>query len=272
MVITEVGRKGLPDARKREFDTLHALHVQESSYEVWTDGSQRTAASGAFAIYAPGQSTPLIARGFALPFVVSSTWSELHALHQALLALAADITNRSIWLFTDSLSAIQAICSKSTSCDSIVFDILHCIREQQRNCTTVHCMHVPAHCGIDRNERVDALAAEFSALPLQVPVSASEPISLFQRLVARSELASWTARQSSTTAQLYLKAYMRCSAPLKVHRTLTRFQSVILSQLRCGRSPVIGDLQRRVRHSDLLDIPLCRSPWAKLWATQEMMP
>eukprot|EP00971_Amphidinium_carterae_P338133 6475318-Amphidinium_carterae.9 len=88
---------------------------------MWTDGSQRIAASGAFAIFKHGQSRPNIALASASPM-----WSCLFGLsiHQALSFVPVGIHSGTIWLFTESLSAIKAICSKTTFCEGIVHDIL----------------------------------------------------------------------------------------------------------------------------------------------------
>eukprot|EP00971_Amphidinium_carterae_P114131 2261823-Amphidinium_carterae.1 len=243
--------------------------LKKGSTELWTDGSQRASASGAFAIYSPGCGEPdldsVLERGFSLPFYVSSTWSELHAIHQALLATPPTLRNGPLWIFTDSQSAILAVCSKTAFCDEVVYNILQCIRGMQQRSLEVKFMHIPAHSGVPRNERVDSMAAKHSSLPTSAPVPATIPLSVFQGLLRKSAFAEWAQKQDSTTAQLYLHAFAQYAAPLRVHRSLTRLQSIVLSQLRCGRSPVVGDLQRRLLDGDPADVPRCKCGVVVTW-------
>eukprot|EP00971_Amphidinium_carterae_P187317 3717838-Amphidinium_carterae.1 len=258
MVLTQCGRKHPPEKRLEEFNLLHALHVAEGSTEIWTDGSQRTSAFGAYAVFSPGRSEPDLKRGFSLPFYVSSTWSELHAIHQALLATPPTLRDGPLWIFTDSQSAILAICSKTAFCDEVVYNILQCIRGMQQRSLVVKFMHIPAHSGVPRNQRVDSMAAVHSSLPTSSPVPAAMPISVFQGMIRKCAFAEWAQQQESATAKLYLHEFAQHTAPLRVHRSLTRLQSIVLSQLRCGRSPVVGDLQRRVLDGDPADVPRCK--------------
>eukprot|EP01060_Flectonema_neradi_P030539 TRINITY_DN4466_c0_g1_i11.p1 TRINITY_DN4466_c0_g1~~TRINITY_DN4466_c0_g1_i11.p1 ORF type:complete len:1097 (+),score=72.08 TRINITY_DN4466_c0_g1_i11:614-3904(+) len=89
-----------------------------------------------------------------------------HALHYAVKNLTGDgIEGRAILIFTDSQSAIMEL--KRGACQQRTYLGLVCWRIIDQLCERglkIHMVHIFSHCGIQGNERADALATEATEL------------------------------------------------------------------------------------------------------------
>ena len=113
---------------------------------------------------------------FRLPNTASSFSVELKALDLALNHIQQDVYWRYI-IFTDSLSAMQALANERTD-DPLIVILLDKISEICANADLVFCW-LPSHIGINGNEEADKAAKEalsMGVLPFNVPFTDFKPL------------------------------------------------------------------------------------------------
>ena len=238
---TPTRRTDPPEARRAA--ALRALALlPPADTTVWSDGSaaEGTRNGGAGAIIQfhslNREETVTVPAGA----VCSSLRAELTAMREALkriadLPIEQQRKVRSVCLLTDSLSGLLQLKRgpgrQPTPLAAEVWRYLTLLGERDVT-TTLQC--VPGHAGLDGNETADLLAGEATTLP-----QTTTKIDLFS---ARSAIARKVGEMADSRAG----AAHPHKGATPGHDDLKRRDSVLLSQLRTGFSPLTRDTLMRI--------------------------
>ncbi|KAK4328568.1 hypothetical protein Pmani_001044 [Petrolisthes manimaculis] len=142
-------KESLPPPVAHSLFLEHAFTHRES-LPVYTDGSKSDAGVGFGVVF------PDFCRGGRLPSVMSIFTAELSAILYAIQVIFT-LPQPSFTIYSDSCSALQALCNFNSP-HPLVLAILEWLVLLGRRGRKVTFCWVPAHVGVDGNERADALA------------------------------------------------------------------------------------------------------------------
>ena len=222
---------GTSAATRRREASLHLSSLPQCATWVWTDGSATggvlDGGAGAWIEWPDGEHQELRAPAGRL---CSSYRAELIALREAFTYLIDHPahTEDPLVVCTDSQAALAALRSgpaeQRTQLNRAVWDAL--VRLTEDGSRQVRLQWVPAHCGLDGNERADTLAKEAATLPQEeVPVDTST--------VHRAAARAAGARTASQRPPGWFRSLMGVNRPPPV-TGLDRQSAVDVHQLRAG--------------------------------------
>ena len=236
---------------RKHFEAL-LIDTPIGALHVYTDGSlcpDENSTAGAFVI-------PELKTEEAFCFVRNTSVfsAELLSIKLALAHIySIETFHNEIWLFTDSLSSIQALSVYSIAPKHpVVTDTLNTIRNLSSAGIRVTLVWIPSHVGIPGNERADALASAECANRLSLiknRLSPSEQIALrhsewrVERLDQLKTCQKPSVQSSTTTPKL---------TPWFFHKS--RLVSTILHRLRSGHN-ALNEHSNRI---DATHDPMCR--------------
>lgn len=189
----------------------------------FTDGSKRNNSVGA-GIFANG-----ISESHKLPNIYSVFSAETAAIFRA-ISLPSDVP---ILVVTDSASALQVIESPTNRHPFIQW--IHSTMEEQNKDVTF--LWVPGHCGIQGNEKADALANLGRQSRLLTPTSPADDVRLWVKNVIWD---SWAQRWNRAVHARKIKPTVERWEDLTSRREL-----VILSRLRTGHTRLSHNMSGR---------------------------
>ncbi|KAK3878414.1 hypothetical protein Pcinc_016998 [Petrolisthes cinctipes] len=160
-------KESLPPPVARSLFLEHAFTHRES-LPVYTDGSKSDAGVG-FGVVFPD----FCLGGSRLPFVMSIFTAELSAILYALQVIFT-LPQPSFIIFSDSCIALQALCNFNSSHPLVLAILEWLVLLGRRGHRVIFCW-VPAHVGVDGNERADALAK--GAVSSSRPPARRHPVS-----------------------------------------------------------------------------------------------
>ena len=159
--------KSAPEEIRRAAAEACLSELPADAVWIWTDGSAdggvRRGGGGALLAQPSGETSEVtVAAGLAC----SSTRAELCALRAALTAvMELPIERQHIIVCTDSQASLRLLQSgpavQTSSLGAEVWSALLALRGSGHS---VHLQWVPSHCGLEGNERADALAGEAATL------------------------------------------------------------------------------------------------------------
>ena len=193
-----------------------AKHRQPTQYNIYTDGSRMDERTGAgLVIYK--QNKEIEARSYRLPDHATVFQAEITAVHQAAEVL---LTNRPpdlkfVKILVDSQAALKALSNpviKSTTVNRAV-EALNKLSEQTLSLTLCW---IPAHKGLQGNERADTLAKLGGKLPLdnRTPHTAI-PHALIKASIRESTYKQWQQEWASSGMATHTKFFYYCANPSK---------------------------------------------------------
>lgn len=220
----------------------HQLQTHSAEIPIYTDGSKSDEGVG-YACLLDGRTTQR-----RLSEICSIFSAELLAIYHV-LALLINNENNNFTIYSDSLSAVQAICDKFSN-HPIVIDIHIYLRILHRKNKIVSFCWVPAHVGIEGNEIVDQKAQESTQLrtPIaehQLPAKDFYPF--FRKLTYDQWENSWSQVQNNK-----LRSVKQSTKPWTTSFQTERRKETLLCRLRIGHT--------RLTHGHLLmgeQPPLC---------------
>ena len=239
----------------RDLISSHKSVTDRFHFSCFTDGSRLNNKTGAaLVVYSKHNEEPLAAFKWRLDDRNTVFQAELMAIREASTCLRSlPCQNASVAIFTDSLSAVQALSAEASSS-------LLCIETRRELdtltslCSSVSLTWIRGHTGIRGNELADTLAKEgtisssFKAVPL--PVSHFK--SSLREDIFTARVNSWSDSTSSNPLHSLLKHY---SSPQHINffKTLNRRNSRILTAFLDNRAP----LQAFVNKLDATISPIC---------------
>ena len=181
--------------------------------------------------------------------------SECVALTEALREILKRSISKST-IFTDSLSLVQKIICNNTDdpYDDLFWTIKDLLFEISGNDFQLFIVWIPAHVGIEGNERVDRLAKEASddgLVPKTYRPSVNESLVDVEREIKRE----WSNAWMSSDRGAYYRGIQRCipNAPWFSGIKLPKLDISILCRLRIGHCSVASHLYRL----GIIESPMC---------------
>ena len=212
-----------PDVFKSKYNEIKDRH-QRFNY-LYTDGSKD---AGRVAAAVVSENGVLSCR---LPDQASIFTAELTAIDLALDMIEDEGYWRYI-IFTDSLSAMQALDNNNVSFNPLITNILNRLSVISENCNIVFCW-LPSHIGIIGNEKADRAAKAAlsgSIVSKKIPFSDFKPcINSFIHDVWQR---SWSSPDNANNKLFEIKPILSES----VIFNMSRREEVVLSRLRIGHS------------------------------------
>jgi ribonuclease HI len=247
-------------------ETLAALRADKKfEWQLWTDGSctqqntkpgfnpLRQRSGGAAILYCKRSTQPVdcatVACGrFACPYTC-----EAHAMRSGLQATLQHLRRlrrhtrrrKRLLICTDSQSLIQALnAGQIRQQNAVVAEITQMFIEIARLGVSVTVQHVYSHCGLPRNDAVDALAKRAARIPDQMSPAVwhSDFVAATARLVDKQRHDKYVAAASDRAQVLGTATASRFSGS----DTLSRAESTLLAQLRTNECPRLGRLAHRL--------------------------
>lgn len=224
---------------QQEFLDLQFRYAGCATY--FTDGSKGERHVGAAAV------GPYYEECQRLRHDASIFTAELHAIQLVLNKVCTERTPQSV-IFSDSLSALAALCSGNKTKNPLVQQVLNQLMDCSRNHLDVSFCWVPSHVGIDGNEKADALAAQTKELEV---TETRLPYQDYRRRLKLSVTKKWQSEWTELNenklhlVKPHLREWQSC-------RHKERFVEVVLCRLRIGHT--------RLTHNFLLlgeDPPNC---------------
>ena len=191
-----------------------------------------------------------LVRQYSLPSQASVFTAELLAIKTALDTIANTSSDTSFVIYTDSLSALQALQSFNPghSLVALVRLSLHSLTSLGYR---VQLCWIPAHVGIDGNEMADQAAKAAVNLPL---LQNDLPISDWLPLLRPSITSTWQSEWSCQPPSVKLRSIKPNVHPWSSSFHKVRRYEVILTRLRIGHTRLThGFLMSTPRQS----FPLC---------------
>ena len=218
---------------------------------VFCDGSRLLeVGSTACGIYVPSEA---YACSWKLNPHFSILSAELLAIYQALLKV--EQYRSPAWVIcTDSLVALQLICSPTETCVSLVYCIRRLLLRLNAN-RRVYLQWVKAHAGIAGNERADAVAKLGHSLDRSALFSlpCSDALVLLRCLFGRVWDSHWLSSLVDSGKGLHLASVRDGLSPVPWVGGHSRRVAVVITRLRLGHVGVASYLFR----FGMADSPLC---------------
>ena len=163
---------------------------------------------------------------------------------------------KDIVIFTDSLSALQALESGEMGNQEISKLIIACDYLMNRHSINVTLQWIPGHTGIKGNEEADVLAKRGTGQPQpEVPVTYDTVCKMIRSNLKEEWLNDWT--NNSTGRALY--EHMNAPRPKDPINTLRRDVQALIFRLRTKHIPLNNHLNR-IKKDHPSQCPLCRAP------------
>ena len=225
--ITVGGKKALANEDMKTEFLKHA--AEHRGIHVFTDGSKSAEGVGCAVI----MEEVVIRR--KLPSTCSIFTAELQAVVLAIQHIFnSDDHNETYTIFTDSNSVLFSI--------KQAMPFHHLVQEVQdwlfllhsRKNIHIHFCWVPAHVGVDGNERADKAAKEASELPNPSPIRI--PYSDFKNIIHFHFKNKWQTRWSSLSTNAKLKAIHPSVDKWSICNPSSRRESIILTRMRIGHT------------------------------------
>ena len=221
-------KKHLSDERRKGLAMEFIRSLPDTEITAWTDGSVCNKSGGAGAVVYSAQGCKELREGVGI--LCSSYRTEMWAIAVALRERAVNHPGKSITIFTDSLSAVQSLRRGPTKQDCETGrEIWNLLVDGAQN----RIAWVPAHCGLDGNERAD-----------QVANSAVNAGSGRAQIPLQSAIAAIKCQARQDTATFIGEA--KCLS--KAKRLDNRRDQVIWNQCMSGYSTVDGATLARFGH------------------------
>ena len=224
--------RALPKPVQRQKAESLIAAVPNLDYEIYSDGSVVDGCRGGAGVYVATTNVFLSAAAGAF---ATSYQTEMVAIYTALRYMrTVDATHKSIAIFTDSKSALQALQRgpqrqrEHVSC--CVWGLLHQLTSQNHH--SILLQYIPAHVGIKGNERADVLAkagAELSQLNIPVAVG---PVAVQLKAYFKNK-----HREKLHSEYTFLWRHTKGGLPKAA--PLTRAGEVVMAKLRNGQTPVL---------------------------------
>ena len=225
--ITMGGKKTLPSELMKSEFLKHA--AEHHGKHVFTDGSKSAAGVGCAVVMGE-----IVIRR-KLPSSCSIFTAETYAVILAVRhILNSDDQNDSYTIFTDSNSVLFSI-KQTMPSHHLVQELQDwlVLLKSRKNISITFCW-VPAHVGVDGNERADKAAKE--ALELLNPSPISIPYSDFKSIIHSHFKNKWQTRWSSLTTNTKLKEIHPSVDKWSSCNATSRRESIILTRMRIGHT------------------------------------
>lgn len=185
-----------PSVPVQTFATLQQKEVIGDGVLVFTDGSKiENAVGGAFVVYEHSVETHK--QIFSLSDYCTVFQAELMAIKLAVSYLQHQSQYTQTTIFTDSQSALLAICDRSNSSPTVI-DIQDALISALENGVSITINWIKAHVGNEGNERADILAKS-GALSRLSPMEMKAPFSHVKRKLTVKAREDWNNRWTSST-------------------------------------------------------------------------
>ena len=253
---TGLGPPPTSERHRREAATLHLASLPQCAVWVWTDGSASegvlNGGAGALIEWPDGVEREVRAPAGGL---CSSFRAEMVALRSALESLLESprTTEEPLIICTDSQSALASLrAGPAAQTTPLGIAIWQSLKELATNGRTIHLQWVPSHCGIQGNERVDAIAKEASEMD-------QETAAVDVRTVHRAAARFARARTIQAWPAGWYRALMGSRLPPGVTGG-DRASAVEVHQLRAGHWPGSTQWRHRVGQSGTRLCAQCSDP------------
>jgi ribonuclease HI len=259
--------------------TLKALAMHGTfDIEIWTDGSAMQDLGRSGAAYCIYSGERKIGEGKSAAGALACSYTaERIALREALKSLLRTLTIDTDWIGRKIRVLI------APDCQSMLMSLLSGPLAQQ-DCVLMECwhilleickfkhvdvdvimQHVYSHCGIERNEEVDALAEEASELPqIGVPTALRDA----KALIKKHLKGKWSAELLATDS--HRVAHFGVKPPPVAEFDKDRRKQVLAARIRTGQSDILGTLVRKIQPLMPMSCRLCSKEdhvvYAKLMA------
>jgi len=238
-----------PDEKRLAASLAALSRHRPVRYELWTDGSayldrdcpSNSASAGAFTLY--DNDSVMFQNAEAAGKLGCSYRAECVAMRlaaQYLLRNATTFAGHRVLIVTDSLSLLEALkpgpCASHGDIENEIWDLFLQLGRARVKMT---CQFVLSHCGLERNDDVDACAKAALRLPqdqaqIWLPDLLAAAKALRRRASSLATLETPRSRVVGTTSTS--KVQLSCPRPL----------FVFLARLRVGESSFIGRYRKRI--------------------------
>ncbi|KAH7985230.1 hypothetical protein HPB52_024246 [Rhipicephalus sanguineus] len=174
------------------------LLARNRGIHIYTDGSYSEGTAGAaYVVFGPADRIAAVGR-FSLTGATSAFCAETTALTKALQWLQRHPTSHNVYVYTDCLSLLQAV-STRTHWESPIMTIKRTL-QTVRSTSSISLYHVPAHSGIFGNEVAGYIASRAArhGEPKTVPCSERTATRRLQSELYRRWAEEWASENSDT--------------------------------------------------------------------------
>ena len=223
------------DAMKAIFLEHKVQHA--SSVAIYTDGSKSSAGAGF------GVASADFSYSGRLHSYTSNFTAELIAVLNAIKSLLI-IEKNNFTVFCDSLSVLQ-ILESFNPCHPIVQEIFEWLILAKRRGHIIHFCWVPAHVGVEGNERADQLAkAAVTRSPSETPIPFRDFYPAIRKALRKSWEEKWDAIDSNKMREI-----TSSTQPCWSYQGMPRKWETVLCRLRIGHTRLThGFLMSRSNH------------------------
>ena len=237
--------------RTKEF--LFSLPKQDNLAELYCDGSAKDGTeftgAGISLITPSGEKHELaVSAGRYGSSYEAECTAMLEGLRMAEAKLPSEVPLR---ILTDSLSLVSALRSgPNKDWSAKLRDIDKLLRDR----SSTQIVHVPAHIGLEGNERADVLAGEGARKEQYQPLPYRVSVNAVKREVRTRWLNELHAVTQTGSAARYHAAFNIPPKPMKVPRS----EQVAINQLRSGHCPALMSYLHRIGSSPTPTCPECK--------------
>ena len=230
----------------RKQEALKQLEKHKDALHIYTDASvHKTGRTGA-AFHIPAYS---ISAEMKLSDHTAIITAELTAIKAALQFITtANISNKTVVILTDSLSAARAIAESGNSIyRSTETDIMDLAADLAQHHIDVNIMWIPSHTGLQGNETADRLArraAEKNNIDITIPATRRE---IVDKIISHIDAEWQTVYNRSTTGHAYKLLEPTVSRKVKFIVT-NRHKDTTITRLRLGKCCLNSYLHKIDRH------------------------